>query len=187
MRTSRVRAAAVVAGVAAVALAGCTIVHAPGRVAGRVAANPAKAVSASVRTPAGEAIPSAARAVTIVLTEILLAPSGTVTAVKEPQPVTVADPAKVRQIADLLNGLPPAPTGSFTCPSGNYRADLTLTFRAKTGSPVLAIVTAELADCAFTDVSIGGRRRPELGPGDGGRTLAAQALEIADLNWKIPG
>jgi hypothetical protein len=33
---------------------------------------------------------------------------------------------------------------------------------------------------------IGGRPQPELGPGDGGLTLAAQAITIAGLDWKIP-
>jgi hypothetical protein len=131
-------------------------------------------------------IPSAARVVTLALTETANPTAGVYTAVREPRPVTVTDPVKVRRTATLLDGLPLAPTGGYSCPSGTYRSDLALTFKATADDPALAIVTAELTDCAFTDLTIGGRLQPELGPGDGGRTLAARALKIAGLNWKLP-
>jgi hypothetical protein len=199
MQASRIRAAAVVAGIAAVALAGCTVMHAPARVTGHRAENSARSVSVPVQTPQGqdqriparpasEVIPSAVRVVTLTMTtENFDSTANAFRSVKEPKPVTVTDPVKARRIAALLDGLPLAPTGAYLCPSGDIRSELTLTFKARTDAPALAIVTAELTDCAFIDVTVGGRQQPQLGPGDGGQTLAGQALEIAGLDWKIPG
>jgi hypothetical protein len=315
LRTRRVRAAAVVTGIAAVALAGCAVMHAPAKVISRPAANPARAVSASTRTPKGraeadtvamlkafapppgarrlsrspasaldeqpppppsaepdyvartewwiapgnprqvlawetkhlpapfqqcgggsakawwdadcvlpdvpgvltdrqlnivttavghgqtgiqvsssdqwiparpatEVIPPAARVVTITMTDSTMT-GNTVETVREPKPVTVANPAEVRRIAALLDGLPLILPEPYGCPSGG-NGDLTLVFTARTGAPALATVTAELTGCAFIDLTIGGTQQPELGPGGAGRTFARQAIKVAGLNWKLP-
>jgi hypothetical protein len=131
------------------------------------------------RPASEEVIPSAARVVTLAMTDTFDKTA------KEPKPVTVTDPAKVRRIAALLDGLTLTPPGVYSCPAGNG-GDLTLTFKARAAAPALAIVTADLTGCAFIDLTIDGKRQPRLGPGDGGRTLAGEALKIVGLNWKIP-
>ena len=131
--------------------------------------------------PASEVIPSAARVVTLTMTD-----SFNNKTVKEPKPVTVTDPAKVRRIAALLDGLPLTPPAAYGCPAGGDGA-LTLTFKATTAAPALAVVTANLTGCAFIDLTINGKQQPGLGPAEGGPTLADEAFKIVGLNWKIPG
>jgi hypothetical protein len=130
--------------------------------------------------PASEVIPSAARVVTLTLTNT------SNTTGQEPKPVTITDRAKVRRIAALLDGLTVTPPDAYSCPA-ERGGDLTLAFKAGVDAPALAIVTADLSGCAFITLTIGGKQQPGLGPGNGGLTLASQAVKIADLNWKIPG
>jgi hypothetical protein len=132
--------------------------------------------------PASEVIPSAARVVTLTLT-------GTFNnkTVKEPKPVTVTDPAKVRRIAALLDALPLTPTGAYGCPAGRGDGALTLAFKAGAAATALAVVTANLTGCAFINLTINGKQQPGIGPGDGGLTLAAEAFKVVGLSWKIPG
>jgi hypothetical protein len=129
--------------------------------------------------PASEVIPAAARVVTLTLTNT------SDTTGQEPKSVTVTDPVKVRRIAALLDGLTVTPPGAYNCPA-ERGGDLTLAFKARADAPALAIVTADLSGCAFITLTIGGKQQPGLGPGDGGLTLASQAVKIAGLNWKIP-
>lgn len=134
--------------------------------------------------PATEVIPSAARVVTITMTDSTMTGNTAETAA-EPKPATITNPAEVRRIAALLDGLPLILPEAYSCPTGG-NGDLTLAFKARTHAPALATATAELTGCAFIDLTIGGRQQPRLGPGGAGRTLARQALTIAGLNWKLP-
>ena len=79
--------------------------------------------------PASEKVPAAAKAVTISM-DLGLNQGGK----KPPKPVTITDPAKVRALTALINGLALFPPGAFSCPA-DFGDDLVLTFRAGPRSP----------------------------------------------------
>jgi hypothetical protein len=126
--------------------------------------------------PASEKVPSAAQAVTI--SQDLGLNQGNA---KPPKPVTISDPAKVRRLVALIDGLSLSPPGAYSCPAG-FGDNLTLTFRAGPGMPALAVATVELSGCPGVDFTIGGKPQPALGAASGPRIL-----KIAGLPWKIPG
>jgi hypothetical protein len=129
--------------------------------------------------PASEVVPAAARAVTLsVLPNINVHKP-------PPGPVTITDPAKVRALAALLDGLPPFPPGRYNCPAA-FGDALVLTFRATAGGPALAVATAELSGCQGIDFTIGVKEQPALGGPDDGVPFATQVLKIAGLTWKLP-
>jgi hypothetical protein len=104
---------------------------------------------------------------------------------KPPKPVTVTEPAEVRELVALVNGLPPFPAGTYNCPFDGG-AQLVLTFRTGPGSPAIAVATVALEGCEGVDLTIRGRDQPGLGSPDGGRPEAIQALKVAGLNWSLP-
>jgi hypothetical protein len=137
-----------------------------------------------VRGP-GETIPARATTVTLALKP------GANAHVNLPHPDTVTDPAKIRQLTALINRLPAFPAGVYSCPLDNG-ASLVLTFGVGRGRPALAVATVKLEGCEGVDLTVSGVSWPALGPLDGGRQTAAQALKIAGLNrWslnvKLPG
>jgi hypothetical protein len=128
--------------------------------------------------PASEKVPAAAKAVTI------SADPGLNQGARKPQkPVTITDPAKVRALTALINGLALFPPGVPDCPA-DFGGNLVLTFRAGPRTPALAVATVNLAGCDGVDLTIGGKPQPPLaGPGtDSG----PQILRLAGLSWKIP-
>jgi hypothetical protein len=128
--------------------------------------------------PAGEKVPAAAKAVTISMD-----PGLNQGGKKPPKPVTITDPAKVRALTALVNGLTPFPPGTFNCPA-DFGGNLTLTFRAGPGTPALAVATVDLSGCDGVDLTIGGKSQPALaGPGT---DSAPRILKLAGLSWKIP-
>jgi hypothetical protein len=140
---------------------------------------PANTVPAS-RAPTNErrAVPAGTTTVTISLKP------GMNTHVKPPQPASVSDPAKVRQLTALVNGLPLFPAGAYACPFDDA-SSLTLTFNADKGHPRLAVATVRLEGCEGVDLTVNGREQPGLGTPDGGRGTASQALKIAGLHWDL--
>jgi hypothetical protein len=129
--------------------------------------------------PASEVVPSAARAVTfseLPNLNVHTAP---------PAPVTITDPAKVRALVALIDGLSLFPPGAYNCPAA-FGDALVLTFRATAGGPALAVATAELSGCEGIDFSIGVKQQPQLGGPDDGSPVAAHAIKIAGLSWKLP-
>lgn len=128
--------------------------------------------------PPGRAVPAGAARVTLALV-----PDANVRA-RPPQPAEVTQPAKVRQLAALINGLPPFPSGRYSCPL-DAGARLALTFSGGRPGPALAVATVKLEGCAGVDLVTGGRREPGLGPVNGGRRTAARALQIAGLTWNL--
>jgi hypothetical protein len=127
--------------------------------------------------PAGEMVPSAVRAVTV--SEYL----GWNVDRRPPKPVTITDPAKVRALAALIDGLPMPPRFGIiaeSCPDGNG-SDLTLAFSARLGGPALAVATVALSGCPGVDFTIGGKQQPALGATS---ALGTQILTIAGLPWK---
>jgi hypothetical protein len=128
--------------------------------------------------PASEKVPAAAMAVTVSM-DLGLNQGGR----KPPKPVTITDPATVRKLAALINGLALFPPGTFNCPA-DFGGSLVLTFLAGPGTPSLAVATADLSGCGGVGLTIGGKSEPALaGPGtDSG----PQILSTAGLSWKIP-
>lgn len=129
--------------------------------------------------PAADVVPPAARAVTIAVQP------DTNLHLTRPAPVTVTDPAAVRRITALVNGLPLAPPGvGYHCPFDGF-ARLTLTFRARPGTPALSVAVADLEGCQWVSFSIGGRQQPSLGPVNGGRAFAVFVARVAGLPWNL--
>ena len=128
--------------------------------------------------PASEQVPAAAQAVTISM-DLGLNQGGK----EPPKPVTITDPAKVRALKALINGLALFPPGASSCPA-DFGDDLVLTFRAGPRTPALAVATVDFAGCDGVDLTIDGKSQPALaGPGtDSG----PQILKVAGLPWKIP-
>jgi hypothetical protein len=129
--------------------------------------------------PATEAVPSAARAVTLSLLPNMNSHA------KLPGPVTITKPDQVRALAALIDGLPEFPPGMYSCPAA-FGDALVLTFRARPAGPALAVATVELSGCEGVDFTIGVKQQPGLGGPEEGRTVAAQAVKIAGLNWQLP-
>jgi hypothetical protein len=128
--------------------------------------------------PAAEVVPPAAHAVTIAVTpDINLH-------ITPPAPVTVTDPARVRRIIALVDGLSLSPPGAISCPA-DAGAALVLTFRARPGGPALAVAEPDLEGCEWVSFTIGGKQQPTLGPNDGGKSFAASVLRIAGLPWNL--
>jgi hypothetical protein len=126
--------------------------------------------------PAGEKVPSVARAVTL-SQDLGLNAGGK----KPPAPVTITDPVRVRRLAALIDGLPLPSPGVLHCPAA-FGSNLVLTFRARPGGPALAVATVELSGCGGVDLTIGGRRQPALAATG---STATQILAIAGLHWKL--
>jgi hypothetical protein len=126
--------------------------------------------------PASEKVPSATRAVTI--SQNL---GGNAGSRKPPAPVTITDPAKVRELVALTEGLPLLPPQGPGCMMDRGNT-LTLTFRARSGGTPLAIATLHLSGCSGMVLTIGAQRWPSLA--DDGST-GTQILTIAGLSWKL--
>ncbi len=128
--------------------------------------------------PASEKVPAAAKAVTIAI-KLGLNQGGR----KPPKPVTITDPAKVRALTALINGLTLFPPGAPDCPA-DFGGNLVLTFRAGPRTPALAVATVDFAGCDSVDFTIGGKPQPALaGPGT---DTGPQILRLVGLSWKIP-
>jgi hypothetical protein len=129
--------------------------------------------------PAAEVVPPAAQAVTIAVKPDMNLH------VTPPAPVTVTDPAQVRRIVALVDGLPLSPPGGdFNCPADGG-ATLVLTFRAQPGGPTLAVAEPGLEGCEVVSFTIGGQLQPSLGLADGGRSFADSVARIAGLPWNL--
>jgi hypothetical protein len=128
---------------------------------------------------AGSLIPSSARAVTIAE----LSDGGPVgrPARPLPAPVTITDPATVRRLAALIDGLPLSTIPPDTpCPAtlGHF---LSLTFRARPGGPALSVAETDQS-CDGVSLAVGGEQQPAL---QDEPTLDGQILRLAALSWKL--
>jgi hypothetical protein len=136
--------------------------------------------------PAGSLIPPAARTVTIAEssnggTTGLAGPGGRA-AGRLPGPVTITDPATVRRLGALIDGLPLSTIPPDTpCPfaPGPF---LRLTFRARAGGPPVAIVQTDQS-CGGVTLTVGSRPQPAL---QNEPALDGQILKLAALSWKLP-
>jgi hypothetical protein len=126
--------------------------------------------------PAGSLIPPAARTVTIA--ELY---NGAPAPGSLPAPVTITDPATVRKLAAVIDGLPLSTLpADVPCPFSPHRF-LSLTFRARPGGPALAIVQTD-QQCDGVALTVGGRQQPPL---QNEPALDPQILKLAGRPWKL--
>jgi hypothetical protein len=121
--------------------------------------------------PANDVIPPTARTVTIADRDDD----------RLPAPVTSGDPATVRKLVALINGLALSTEAVGTpCPPGYNLVVLTLTFRARPGGPVLALAQTGQA-CYTVGLTVRGEQQPGL---ENDPTLDGQILKLAVLPSK---
>jgi hypothetical protein len=129
--------------------------------------------------PAVSQIPSAAGAVTIAESSDG-GPAGP-TAGRLPAPVTITDPAAVRGLTALIDGLPLSTIPpDAPCPF-SLRPFLSLTFRARVGGPAIAMVQTD-QPCGEVALSVRGQQQPAL---QNQPSLDGQILKLAALPWKL--
>jgi hypothetical protein len=130
--------------------------------------------------PAGAVVPSAAAVVTLSLND-----GGDANGAKPPAPVTITDPATVRKVTAVIDGVPPSSGGTdFGCPPfGDGILDLV--FRARPSRPVLATAVLQLYGCEWVDLTVG-ERGYALGNAGDARSTATQVLKAADVSWALP-
>lgn len=130
--------------------------------------------------PAAERVPSAAKVVTVtVLTEPGVGP------IHLAGPVTVSDPAKVRRIAAMVDGLSVNPPAVSSCPA--FMNGVSLTFRAGAVGPALVKVT-DATPCHAASFTADGRQLQDLAPGPSfDRQVAALAGLPAPMTRTTPG
>jgi len=128
--------------------------------------------------PAGQ-LPSAIAAVTIAESSSG-GPTGS-TGRRLPAPVTITDPATVRRLVALVDGLPLSTISpNASCP-GALGPFLSLTFRARAGGPTVAIAQTDQS-CGEVTLTVSGRQQPAL---QNEPTLDGQILKLAALPWKL--
>ena len=126
--------------------------------------------------PASDRVPSAAHVVTI--TQL---PSLNPHAKPPPAPVTITDPAVVRRLAELVDGLQLSTIGpGASCPAA-FGGGIRLTFLARAGGAPLAVAQGPAA-CGTVQFSAGGTRQPALQLTD---SFIPQVLRLAGLHWKV--
>jgi hypothetical protein len=107
-----------------------------------------------------------------------------------PAPLLVTDPAKVRDLVALVNGLPLFPPGTYSCPMDDGKG-VRLTFLSTRGggkaangpvieAAVLAVAFAKANGCGGVQLTIAGTQT-SLGWGS---TAAEQALAITGMSWQ---
>jgi hypothetical protein len=119
-----------------------------------------------VPRPASERIPAATRVVQI---------SSAVPGAADGGTVTVTRGGQVGSIVALLNRLPIVQPGATGCPALIDGKTITMTFRASSSGPALAVLqfvdyepwkAASSNECAPVQLSLAGRQRPALDGGD---------------------
>ena len=137
--------------------------------------------------PAGSYIPA-----TAVHAVVVTAVPGGNDRAKPPAPLVVTDPATVRRLVALVNGLSLFPPGTYSCPFDDGRG-VRLTFLSKASSgkangpviksAVLAVAFAKSNGCGGVQLTIAGA---QTGLG-WGSAAAEQALSISGMRWKLFG
>jgi hypothetical protein len=127
-------------------------------------------------------IPAAARVMT--LTETKLAGNGP-SAGPPFAPATVTSATAVQDIAGVINRLSPIPANAtFSCPEAFVGSPtVTLTFRAQTGGPELAVASLPTSGCAFVGITVHGKPEAGLLPGDGATDVLWRIQQVTGLDW----
>ena len=121
---------------------------------------------------AAERVPASARIVSAVVL-----PGNQPGGAPRTGPVLITIPARVRRITEFTDGLPLAPFFPNSCPESSPGV-VQVTFMARIGGPVLAVLTAELTGC-YTDFTVNGKPQPALSPGVAPQLLALAGLHVA--------
>lgn len=125
-------------------------------------------------------VPAAARVMT--LTESFKPKPVSTTRATMRAPATITNAAQVADIVSVINSLSPLPAGAvYSCPA-DFGGDVTLTFRARAGGPVLAAVDLPQSGCAFVVVAHG-MQETSLLPGEGARDVLWRIARITGLDW----
>jgi len=103
---------------------------------------------------------------------------------RPPAPATIVAVAKAGQIAALIDAQKLFPPGTYNCPMDDGQS-VTLTFRDSAGGPVVATAQLATSGCESIGITVDGKDKPARGPALG-RDVAAQAIKIAGLHWKLP-
>lgn len=93
--------------------------------------------------------------------------------------LTLTGRRQVRRIARLIDRLPPARRGVYSCPADRGPV-LTFEFLARRDGQALAQATADGSGCNIVEVTIGGRREP---PRSGGRQLIEKVGTLVALSF----
>jgi len=134
-------------------------------------------VSWQPRRPASERVPSATHVITV--TQL---PGLGPHARRPPAPVTITDPAVVRRLAALVDGLQLSTIGpGASCPA-SLGSGIRLTFLARAGGPPLAVAQGPAA-CGTVQFTADGTRQPALQITD---SFIPRVLKLAGLRWKVP-
>lgn len=95
-------------------------------------------------------------------------------------PMTITDQAEITRVADIINALPPAPTGVFNCPV-DWGARLRLDFESSDGK-VVEQVSMEAGGCGGTEITLNGTKQPNRASG---LDTIKQVEAVFGANWQF--
>jgi hypothetical protein len=92
---------------------------------------------------------------------------------------TFTDQAKIDRVAEIINGLPPAPTGAYACPADSG-SGLKLDFESSSGT-VLEEASMSATGCGGTTITIGGKQSNRASS----RETVQEIQQILGTNWQL--
>ena len=92
---------------------------------------------------------------------------------------TFTDQAKIDRVAEIIDALPPAPTGAFACPI-DVGGGLELDFESGSGA-VLEHASMHATGCGGTTITIGGAQSERAS----GRNTIQEIQHILGTNWQL--
>jgi hypothetical protein len=93
---------------------------------------------------------------------------------------TITDRAEITRVAEIVNTLPPAPTGIFNCPI-DIGGGLDLDFETADGA-VIKQVSLHATGCGGTSIVINGEQQPRRASD---RSTIQQIQSVLGTNWQI--
>ena len=93
--------------------------------------------------------------------------------------VTITNQAEIDRVAAIINGLPPAPTGVFSCPADSGGA-LTLDFESDSGA-MLEQASMGATGCGGSAVTIDGKQSNRASD----RDTVAEIQRILGTDWQL--
>ncbi len=92
---------------------------------------------------------------------------------------TLTDQAKIDRVAEIINTLPPAPTGTFACPI-DVGGGLELDFESSSGA-VLEQASMHATGCGGTTITIGGAKSDRASS----RDTIREIQRVLGTNWQL--
>jgi hypothetical protein len=92
---------------------------------------------------------------------------------------TFTDQAKIDRVAEIINALPPAPTGVFHCPI-DVGGGLELDFESGSGT-LLEQASMHATGCGGTTITIGGTKSDRAS----GRDTIQEIQRVLGTNWQL--